>query len=151
MEEAETVETYFVNVKANPTSGQAPFNVQVTGYLSVTPTVPSEYIPVLNGLTIVLWQKVNGVWNPTAITANTVNDGAKDGYFTINLTIPDNNPYDFELYFNGYTPPTGNALEPALSLPFSINGGWSPLTIVIFGSIGIFAVGALMWYSRRKD
>jgi len=81
-----TIQTYFYNFAMSPLSGNAPFTINFSGYLSDYSNAVGD-LAALNGETITIQQLINGVWTNTGITAVTATNGTTPGYFSGSIAI----------------------------------------------------------------
>jgi hypothetical protein len=81
-----TIQTYFYNFAMSPLSGNAPFNINFSGYLSDYSGAVGD-LAALNGETITIQQLINGVWTNTGVAVTTATNGTTPGYFSGTLAI----------------------------------------------------------------
>ena len=81
-----TIQTYFYNFAMAPLSGNAPFTINFSGYLSDYSNASGD-LSALNGETITIQQLINGVWTNTGVSAVTATNASTPGYFSGSLSI----------------------------------------------------------------
>ena len=81
-----TIQTYFYNFAMSPLSGNAPFTINFSGYLSDYSNAAGD-LASLNGETITIQQLINGVWTNTGVAVTTASNGTTPGYFSGSLPI----------------------------------------------------------------
>jgi len=81
-----TIQTYFYNFTMSPTSGNAPFTINFSGYLSDYSNAVGD-LASLNGETITIQQLIGGVWTNTGVSVTTAMNGTTPGYFSGSLAI----------------------------------------------------------------
>jgi len=101
-----TIQTYFYNFAMSPLSGNAPFNINFSGYLSDYSGAVGD-LAALNGETITIQQLINGVWTNTGVAVTTATNGTTPGYFsgTLAITLANYPPgqYQFRANYAGNT------------------------------------------------
>ena len=81
-----TIQTYFYNFAMSPLSGNAPFTINFSGYLSDYSNAVGD-LAALNGETITIQQLIGGVWTNTGVAVTTATNGTTPGYFSGSLAI----------------------------------------------------------------
>jgi hypothetical protein len=81
-----TIATYFYNFAMSPLSGNAPFTINFSGYLSDYSNGVGD-LAALNGETITIQQLIGGVWTNTGVAVTTATNGTTPGYFSGSLAI----------------------------------------------------------------
>jgi hypothetical protein len=81
-----TIQTYFYNFVMAPLSGNAPFTINFSGYLSDYSNGVGD-LAALNGETITIQQLIGGVWTNTGVSVTTATSGTTPGYFSGSLQI----------------------------------------------------------------
>jgi len=147
------IQTYFYNFAIAPTSGNAPFTITFSGYLSNLSGAVGN-LTALNGETIELDQLVGGTWTPTGATATTAasgsNPGAFSGTFTITAAFTPGS-YSFRAHYAGNTTKgmLGNAsqgLGTQVGLA-TAQSGFGTVALVVAAPL---AVLALIGMAKKK-
>jgi hypothetical protein len=81
-----TIQTYFYNFAMTPLSGNAPFTINFSGYLSDYSNAVGD-LAALNGETIAIQQLIGGVWTNTGVSVTTAMNGTTPGYFSGSIAI----------------------------------------------------------------
>ena len=81
-----TIQTYFYNFAMAPLSGNAPFTINFSGYLSDYSNAVGD-LAALNGETITIQQLIGGVWTNTGVSVTTASNASTPGYFSGSIAI----------------------------------------------------------------
>ena len=143
-----TIQTNFYNFAMSPTSGNAPFTIAFSGYLSEYSGAVGD-LAALNGETITIQQLINGVWTNTGVAVVTATNGTTPGYFSGSLAITATayppGTYQFRANYAGNTTKglfgaTGNPMQAgvnALATPSALPG-------IILGAATVVSIGLIL-------
>jgi len=143
-----TIQTYFYQFTMAPLSGNAPFTINFSGYLSDYASAIGD-LAALNGETITIQQLINGVWTNTGVTVVTATSGTTPGYFSGSLSItPAGYPpgqYQFRANYAGNTnkglfSSVGNPQQAGVNTPAK----QSILPGIALGVVTVVAIGLIL-------